>query len=413
MRIAVNISRFKQDFDAMSQIGRTAEGGASRLAFSPQEQMAREFVKQKMHEAGLNPFMDPSGNLHGRRLGVEPGPAVATGSHSDSVENGGHFDGVVGLLGAIEVMRSINDAGIQTRRSLEVISFLSEEPNRFGISCFGSRALCGKIDRASLYGRSDIKGETLAAALSTIGVSAQEIIGLNPEEYRYHAFVELHVEQGRMLYDSKIPLGLVTEIVGAYRYGVTFKGQADHSGGTPMDSRRDALAAAAEAILAVERICRKYQDRDIVGTVGVIHVSPGAINVIPGECHIIIEVRGRAHFPKSTPVAEIKEVLQNISRQRKIEVNIETLMEDESQSVSPRVLQALEQDAAELGYPCLRMPSRTGHDALQMAKLSEVGMIFLPSREGIGHHPSEWTDMEDIEKGLQLLATTLVNLAGS
>lgn len=413
MRIAVNISRFKQDFDAMSQIGRTAEGGASRLAFSIQEQTAREFVKQRMHEAGLNPFMGPSGNLHGRRLGVESGPAVATGSHSDSVENAGHFDGVVGLLGAIEVMRSINDAGIQTRRSLEVISFLAEEPNRFGISCFGSRALCGKIDRTLLYGRSDSKGETLSSALSKLGISAQEIMELNPENYRYHSFVEIHVEQGRMLYDSKIPLGLVTEIVGAYRYRVTFKGQADHSGGTPMDSRRDALTAAAEAILAVERICRKYQDCDIVGTVGVIHVSPCAINVIPGECNIIIEVRGRTHFPKSTPVAEIKEAIQNISDQRKIEVNIETLMEDESKPLSPRILQALEQGAAELGYPCLRMPSRTGHDALQMAELSEVGMIFLPSREGVGHHPSEWTDIGDIEKGLQLLATTLVNLACS
>jgi len=413
MRITIDISRFKQDFDAMSQIGRTAEGGASRLAFSPQEQMAREFVKQKMDEAGLHTFMDPSGNLHGRRSGTESGPAVATGSHSDSVENGGHFDGVVGLLGAIEIMRSLNDAGIQTRRSLEVISFLAEEPNRFGISCFGSRAMCGKIDRALLYGRSDIKGETLSAALSGLGISAQEIIGLNPEEYRYHAFVEIHVEQGRMLYDSKIPLGLVTEIVGAYRYKVTFKGQADHSGGTPMNGRRDALAAAAEAILAVERTCLKYQDRDIVGTVGVIHVYPGAINVIPGECDIIIEVRGSTHFPKTTPVSEIKEVLQNISRQRNIEVNIETLMEDESQSVSPLVLKALEQGAAEFGYPYLRMPSRTGHDALHMAELSNVGMIFLPSREGVGHHPSEWTDMGDIEKGLQLLATTLVNLACS
>jgi N-carbamoyl-L-amino-acid hydrolase len=413
MRIAVNMSRFKNDFDAMSQIGRTLEGGASRLSFSPQDQTAREFVKQKMHEAGLTPFMDPAGNLHGRRPGVEPGPAVATGSHSDSVENGGHFDGAVGLLGAIEVMRSLNDAGVQTRRSLEVVSFLAEEPNRFGISCFGSRALCGKLDRALLYGRSDRKGETLSAALSALGISAQEILGLNPKDYRYHAFIELHVEQGRTLYDSKIPLGLVTEIVGAYRYKVTFKGQADHSGGTPMDHRRDALAAAAEAILAVERICRKYQDRDIVGTVGVLHVSPGMINVIPGECDLIIEVRGRVHFPKSTPVAEIKEALQNTSRQRNVEVHIETLMEDESQPVSPRVLQALEQGAAELGYSYLRMPSRTGHDAMHMAQLSEAGMIFLPSRDGVGHHPSEWTDMDDIEKGLQLLATTAVNLACS
>jgi N-carbamoyl-L-amino-acid hydrolase len=178
-----------------------------------------------------------------------------------------------------------------------------------------------------------------------------------------------------------------------------------------MDQRRDALAAASEGILAVERICQNYHSRDIVGTVGVIHVSPGMINVIPGECEIIIEVRGRVHFPKTTPVAEIKDAIQTLCRRRHVEVQIETLMEDESQPVSPRVLQALEQSATELGIPYVRMPSRTGHDAMHMTQLADVGMIFLPSREGIGHHPSEWTDMADIEKGLQLLATALVRLA--
>lgn len=411
MRFAVNLSRFKKDFDDMSHIGRTAEGGASRLAFSPQDQAARDFVWEKMQQAGLDVYQDPAGNLHGRRPGTEPGPTVATGSHSDSVENGGHFDGVVGLLGAIEVMRTLNDAGVKTRRGLEVVSFLAEEPNCFGLSCFGSRALSGKLNRSLLYGRSDRDGRTLSAALEALGVSPKAILDLNPPNFRYHAFVEVHVEQGKTLYEEKIPLGLVTDIVGAYRYKVKFKGQADHSGGTPMDQRRDALAAASEGILAVERICRRYQAQDIVGTVGVIHVSPGMINVIPGECEIIIEVRGRVHFPKSTPVAEIKEALQCISRQRNVEVQIETLMEDESQSVSPRVLQALEQSATELGLHFVKMPSRTGHDAMHMTQLADVGMIFLPSREGIGHHPSEWTDMEDIEKGLQLLAAVLVRLA--
>jgi N-carbamoyl-L-amino-acid hydrolase len=411
MRIAVNLARFKKDFNEMSQIGRSVGGGASRLAFSPQDQAAREFIRKKMHEAGLDVSQDPAGNIHGLRAGAERGPRVATGSHSDSVENGGHFDGVVGLLGAIEVMRALNDAGIRTRRGLEAICFLAEEPNSFGLSCFGSRALSGQVSRSLLFGRRDRDGRTLSTALAALDVSPEAILGISPQEFRYHAFVEMHVEQGQALYQAKIPLGLITDIVGAYRYRVKFVGQADHSGGTPMDQRRDALAAAAEAILAVERICRSYQARDIVGTVGVIHASPGMINVIPGECEIIIEVRGRVHFPKSVPVAEIKAALQDLPRQRRVEVHIETLMEDESQSVSPRVLQALEQCATELGYSYMKMPSRTGHDAMHMALLADVGMIFLPSREGIGHHPSEWTDMEDIEKGLQLLAATLVELA--
>ncbi|MEW6263338.1 MAG: M20 family metallo-hydrolase [Thermodesulfobacteriota bacterium] len=411
MRIAVNLIRFKKDFEEMSRIGRSPAGGASRLAFSPQDQAAREFIRAKMREVGLAVYQDPAGNIHGRRSGAENGPTVATGSHSDSVENGGHFDGVVGLLGAIEVMRALNDAGLRTRRGLEAICFLAEEANSFGLSCFGSRALSGQLSRSLLFGRSDPDGRTLPTALASLEVSPEAILGLNPRDFRYHAFVELHVEQGKALYNAKIPLGLVTDIVGAYRYRVKFVGQADHSGGSPMDQRRDALAAAAEAILAVERICRHYQTRDIVGTVGVIHVSPGMINVIPGECEIIIEVRGRVHFPKSAPVAEIKAALRNLARQRGVEVQIETLMEDESQSVSPWVLQALEESAKELGYPYLMMPSRTGHDAMHMTPLADIGMIFLPSREGIGHHPSEWTDMEDIEKGLQLLAAALVRLA--
>jgi len=244
-----------------------------------------------------------------------------------------------------------------------------------------------------------------------MGVSPEALLAVQPGDFRCHAFVEVHVEQGRTLYDRKVPLGLVTDIVGAYRYRVRFVGQADHAGGTPMDRRRDALAAAAEGVLAVERICRGYHTRDIVGTVGVLRVVPGAINVIPGECEMILEVRGRAHFPKSIPVAEIRAAFEETARRRGVALEMETLMEDESRPVSPLVLETIASCAEALGYPYLRMPSRTGHDAMHLAEHSPVGMIFLPSREGIGHHPAEWTDGEDIEKGLRLLAASLVRLA--
>ncbi len=356
MRVPIDISRFQKDFEEMSQIGRTAEGGASRLAFSAADRAAREWVEARMRAAGLEIFMDPAGNLHGRRAGADPAPPVATGSHSDSVANGGHFDGVVGLLGSIEVMRALNDLNVATRRPLEVVCFLAEEPNSFGLSCFGSRALSGQLDRSLLLGRRDPSGRTLADALASLGVSPEGVARLNPDDFRCHAFVEIHVEQGKTLDGLKIPLGLVTDIVGAYRYRVRFKGQADHSGGTPMDQRRDSLVAAAEGILAVERICRKYQGQDIVGTVGVIEARPGMINVIPGECDIIIEVRGRAHFPKSTPVGEIREALREISQRRNVEVGVETLMEDESQPVSPHVLKVLEDSQRRSAWACSSWP---------------------------------------------------------
>lgn len=409
--IPVRLDRLQADFEAFAAIGRTAGGGSGRLAFSEADRQGRAFIRERMAAAGLEVYEDPAGNIHGYRRGMEEGLRVATGSHSDSVENGGHFDGAVGLLGGLEVLRALREAGIVTRRGLEVISFLAEEPNRFGLSCIGSRGLCGRLSRRLLEERRDPEGRSLAEALQAMGVSPESLLAVKPGDFRYHAFIEVHVEQGRTLYDRKVPLGLVTDIVGAYRYRVRFVGQADHAGGTPMDRRRDALAAAAEGVLAVERICRSYHARDIVGTVGVLRVVPGAINVIPGECEMILEVRGRAHFPKSIPVAEIRAAFEETARRREVALEVETLMEDESRTVSPLVQETIASCAESLGYPYLRMPSRTGHDAMHLAEHSPVGMIFLPSREGIGHHPAEWTDWEDIERGLKLLAASLVRLA--
>lgn len=410
--IPIRLDRFQEDFEALAAIGRTAAGGSGRLAFSEADRQARAFLRERMADAGLEVHDDPAGNIHGFRPGREEGLLrVATGSHSDSVENGGHFDGAVGLLGGLEVMRALRDAGIVTRRGLELISFLAEEPNRFGLSCIGSRGLCGRLTRRLLEERRDPEGRTLGEALHSLGVSPEVLLAVKPGDFRYHAFIEVHVEQGRTLFDRGVPLGLVTDIVGAYRYRIRFLGQADHAGGTPMDRRRDALAAAAEGVLAVERVCRSYHERDIVGTVGVLRVLPGAINVIPGECEMILEVRGRAHFPKSIPVAEIRAAFEEIARRRGVALEMETLMEDESRAVSAAVLETIASCAEALGYPYLRMPSRTGHDAMHLAEHSPVGMIFLPSREGIGHHPTEWTDGQDIEKGLRLLAASLVRLA--
>ncbi len=413
MSVMINISRFKRDFDRLAQIGRTAEGGANRIAFSQDEKVGQELVTKLMEEAGLSLWIDPAGNIHGKRKGRKEGPPVATGSHTDTVKNGGHFDGVVGLLGAIEVMRSLDDANIATERDLEVIAFAAEETNDFGFSCYGSRALSGDFDREFIFGRHDSHGNILSDVLRSFGVSPEEILTINPDNYRYHAFIEIHVEQGRVLFDRRIPVGLVTDIVGAYRYKVNFIGVASHSGATPMDKRKDALAAAAEGVLAVESICKEYQTRDIVGTVGVVTVLPGVINVIPGRCEMIFEVRGRVDFPKTQPVAEIKKMLAAIAKRRGIEVHIETLLEDESVPVSAKVLDALQKSAEELDINYLLMPSRTGHDAAHMGNLTDIGMIFLPSREGIGHNPDEWTELEDIETGLRLLAETLVRLSNS
>jgi N-carbamoyl-L-amino-acid hydrolase len=327
------------------------------------------------------------------------------------VENGGKFDGAVGVIGAIEAIRALNDLGIRTDYNLEVICFLGEEPNRFNMTTFGSKLLAGKLTDPRILDRLDEKGMTLGQALKEMGIDPAKIFEARYFPGQIRSFVELHIEQGNILYEKQIPIGIVTDVVAGYRYRVAFHGRADHSGTTPMHRRKDALAAAAEAILAVERICKKYGDKDIVGTVGFIRSTPGMMNVVPGYAEILMDIRGRYHFPKRKPAEEIKRAMLEISQNRQITVNIETLMEEESPALSEKVITVMRQCAEKGGYPYLLMPSRAGHDAMHLVDLTEVGMIFVPSKEGISHTSREWTDIVDVGKGVAFLADTLVAMA--
>lgn len=412
MTIPIDLSRVDKDLRDLGRIGETPEGGVSRRVFTPADQEGRRFILKRMQEAHLETWIDPAGNIHGRRRGRKmDGPPVGTGSHSDTVENGGKFDGAVGIIGAVEVMRALDEAGIETDAPLEMISFLGEEPNRFGLATFGSRILSGKLTDPKVLERLDPDGLTLRQALLDQGINPERIFEARQFPGRMKAFIELHVELGNVLHQAKIPIGIVTDIVSSYRYRVQFQGRADHSGTTPMNSRKDALAAAAEAILAVERICQAYSDRDILGTVGVIRSRPGMVNIVPAEAEIVMELRGRAHFSKREPAGKIRQEIEEMGRRRGIGISVETLLEEEAPVAAPRMIEAIRQCAEKLEYPYLLLPSRAGHDAMHMIHITDGGMIFIPSRDGIGHHPREWTAMADIGRGISLLAETLVALA--
>lgn len=412
MTIKINLGRLDKDLTELGKIGATPEGGVSRRPFSPEDRQGRSFVIEKMKEAGLETWMDPGGNIHGRRSGKNlNGPTVATGSHADTVENGGRFDGALGVMGAIEALRALNEAGIETDSNLEVISFLAEEPSRFNTTSFGSKLLAGKLRDPRILDFSDQTGLNLGHALREMDIDPAKIFAAKYSPGQMAAFVELHVEQGPILYANQLPIGIVTDIVCGYRYRVEFEGQADHSGATPMDRRKDALAAASEAILAVEQIGRKYSSKDIVATVGVIRSTPSMLNVVPGYAEILIDIRGRVHFPKTKPAQEIREAILEIGRRRKIEAHIHTLMEEESPALSENIIQVIRQCAIRRSYPYLLMPSRAGHDAMNLVDLTSVGMIFVPSKDGISHNPGEWTAAEDMGKGVSLLADTLLALA--
>jgi N-carbamoyl-L-amino-acid hydrolase len=317
----------------------------------------------------------------------------------------------VGTLGAIEVIRALEDAARDTLSSIEVVCFHAEEPSRFGFSCFGSKAMAGTLCDPAILDRCDPDGRSLAEALVEMGRDPARLCEARQSPGDIAAYVELHVEQGKVLETQGVSIGVVTDIAASSRYRVTFHGEAVHAGGTPMGQRKDALAAAAEAILAVERVCERYGQQDIVGTVGIVRSRPAMMNVVPGFAEIYFEVRGRVHYPKSRPMAEIREALEGIGRRRGVGVVVEILMEDEARTMSPGILAVIQRCAEDRGVPCLLMPSRTGHDALQLAHVTEAGMIFLPSRGGIGHDPGEWTAPEDIGRGLALLADTVVTLA--
>lgn len=413
VKIEADVTRIERDLMALGKIGETADGGVTRRSFTETDRKGRNFIVGLMKGAGLDIWVDIGGNIHGRRVGTNPElPPVLTGSHSDSVENGGKFDGAAGIIAAIEALRALADAGIETEHSLEAVSFFAEEPSYFNTTCLGSRIAAGEFTDTSLLERTDDQGRTLQQACDEMDIDTGKFHIPIDDPQKIKALIELHVEQGSVLYEKKIPIGIITDIVASTRYRVTFLGQADHAGATPMNARRDALTAASEAILAVERIANEYSDRDVVATVGVIECHPGMVNAVPGHVQILVEVRGRAHFSKEIPAAEIVEAVRTICRNRSVDVEIEQIVQDTSREVSPEIIDILRQCTEKRGYSYLMMPSRAGHDALHIQNIAPAGMIFLPSKDGIGHDPREWTDMEDLRKGINVLAEALMQLAG-
>src|SRR6202165_4517160 len=284
---AIDLGRLQDDLAGLAEFHDPDSPGWTRRVFSAPYIRSREWVARRMSEAGLKVTRDTAGNLVGTLAGGR-GPALVTGSHTDTVSGGGRFDGPVGVLGAIEVARCIRDSGRKLRHELRVVDFLGEEPNDFGLSCVGSRAVAGTLTADHLATR-DPSGRTLGEALASTGSDPQRIVEAAWARDSVSAFVELHIEQGPVLEQARVPIGIVSGIAGIERVVATFDGQADHAGTTPMGTRHDALCAAADAVLAIERLAA--QGEGGVGTAGRIEVLPGALNVIPAQAQLWAEFR--------------------------------------------------------------------------------------------------------------------------
>ena len=384
----------------------------TRRAFSPLFEQARAWLAQEFADAGLDVRLDAGGNLVGRRAGRAPAlKPIVTGSHCDTVMNGGRFDGIIGVLAGIEVARTLHEHGVALDHPFEVIDFLSEEPSDYGISCVGSRALCGQLDAAMLAAR-DPRGETLAEGLRRIGGDPDALSAPLRAAGDTAAFVELHIEQGPVLESRQLPIGVVTHIVGIRRVSIVVQGQPDHAGTTPMDIRRDALVGAARLIDAAHRQASRLSGNPhyVVATVGRIEVAPNAANAVPGVATLTLEVRSDSDavldsFPE-TLMAGLADELAAL----RLTAAMSPLSRARPTACSPEVMNAIESAAGRLGYASMRLPSGAGHDAVYMAPTGPIGMVFIPCLGGRSHCPEEWIEPAQLLDGTRVLYDTVLEL---
>jgi ureidoglycolate amidohydrolase len=396
------LAEFNDDPDA---------GGITREVFTPTYAAGLEWVAERMRDAGMQTRIDAFGNLWGRWTGSDPhAPRVVTGSHVDTTLNAGRYDGVLGVLGAIEAVRALRADGHVPRRSVEVISFAGEEP-RFGTGCIGSRALVGALARDDLDRLHDRDGVTLAQALEQAGLDPDRVPECVLDPATVHAFVELHIEQGIVLESGGEAIGVVTAIAAPHDLRLSFHGAATHSGATPMALRRDALAGAAEAMVELERLARESPSGTTVGTVGVLRVAPGAINVVPGEVELDVDVRDSDGEAREAVVEGLVAAARAIAERRDLTVDVTPIVQDTPVTCSPLVVDAAAAACAEAGLSHRRMISGAYHDAMILAARVPVGMVFVPSRGGVSHHPDEYTPPEQVAQGVDVLAGVLRRLS--
>jgi allantoate deiminase len=362
---------------------------------------AHEYVSKWMTEAGMKVRRDNIGNLRGRYEGVAPdAPTLILGSHLDSVRNAGKYDGPLGVMVAIAAVQRLHDKGTRLRFAIEVIGFSDEEGLRFASTYLGSRALAGTFEIADLA-RTDATGVTMAEAVRAFGGDPALIGDDRWREGAVLGYCEVHIEQGPALEARGLPVGVVSAITGQNRYALTFAGVAGHAGTVPMEQRHDALAAAAEFVLVVEREARGRPG--LVATVGQLQVQPGAVNVIPGQVDLSLDVRHADDATRAGAAEQILERANAIANRRKLALAVELISENVAVPCAPRLVSLLSQAVAGLGYEVVQLPSGAGHDAVPMSTLTDVAMLFVRCKGGVSHNPAESVTAEDVGVAMDVL----------
>lgn len=400
--------------DLFAKIGKSEQGGVTRPAFSDADRQARDtFIGILETDFSLDIRMDTIGNIFARREGQHRDwPVIMTGSHLDSVPNGGKYDGTAGVFSALEAFRVLDMLKIKTRHPFELCVLCSEEPNPFGISTFGSRGMAGSLTPKDVAPLRNDSGHDFRSAMKNLGLDLDRMAEAvrKPGSIRY--FLELHIEQMPYLERQHKDIGVVRGVTGIYRERITFTGIAGHSGTTPMAGRTDALCAACEVILEIEAAAR-HEKEEAVATVGHVRLSPNAINTIPEKVELDLEVR--SYFPEGTDriMTRAGKVMAAVQKKRNVDIGRKVTYDSPPVQFSSAIRTAITDAAASLGLDTMELVSMAGHDAAHLDRLTVAGMLFIPCRKGISHCPEEHVAIEHLLKGAQCLLKTLLILDGA
>lgn len=406
----INATRVVENLHHLSIHNDLTPPAVQRILYTTSDISARKYIQSLMESIGLDVTHDAVGNLFGTWHGTSAEPAVLTGSHIDAIPHSGMYDGTLGVIGAIEAIKALQESGFSPRRSISVVMFTSEEPTRFGLSCIGSRLLVGALETEALDELKDSSEVSFHEARKKAGYEGDvRTVRLNAQSFS--AFVELHIEQADVLETAAVDIGAVTHIAAPAAAEVTFEGSGGHAGSWLMKYRNDAGLAGAQLALAVERIALDRGD-DCVATTGKFEVFPGAINSVPKIARLGIDVRDVNLERRDSALHDMEKEMMQIATLRNVTANFMVKNKDDPAACDGRVVNAVIEAAAELNLTFRHMVSRAYHDALFMAKLFPTGMIFVPCQKGVSHRPDEFVYEHDIHNGVAVLAAVLGRLAG-
>ncbi|MGD0346909.1 MAG: M20 family metallo-hydrolase [Terracidiphilus sp.] len=407
----LSIDGLMAELMALAQISEADPPVVTRVVFGEADMRGRAYVKGLCEDAGLRISQDAIGNTFARWEGSDPTLApVGTGSHIDAIPNAGLYDGCVGVLGGLEAIRVLKKLGFKPRRSIELVIFTAEEPTRFGIGCLGSRMMANVLTPKQALALRDKEGRSLEEWRAQAGFSGP-LESVAVSKGRFHKFVELHIEQGPFLEQEGLDVGLVTHIAAPASQRIVIEGEGGHAGGKLMPGRKDALAAAAELILALESAAKSTGAIDTVGTVGVCDVFPGAVNSIPSLVKLTTDVRDIDGARRDRVLAALARAVEEVSARRGVKIATELINADPPATCDPEILAALEESAIAAGKKYKRMVARAYHDSSFVSCIAPTAMLFIPCRGGVSHRPDEYASPEWIGSGVHVLSRTLARLA--